>query len=148
MKELKRVKEHLLSGGYTCVLCKGDEVLTSTQRGVKPLLQWLESDHDLKGYYAADKVIGKATAFLYVLLGVKAVYAGVISKRALQVLQKYNIVIEYGTIVEYIINRKGDGICPFEEAVLHVEDADIAYKVIKEKSIDLALHQTNTVFNS
>ena len=29
---------------------------------------------DLRGFCAADKVIGKATAFLYVLMGVNSVY--------------------------------------------------------------------------
>ena len=34
---------------------------------------------------------------------------------------------------EHIINRRGDGICPFEEAVMDVHDADSAYTAILKK---------------
>ena len=68
--DLKKAIDILNSGQYTCVLCKDNEIHISTERGVKPLLEWLESGIALKGFSAADKVVGKAAAFLYVLLGV------------------------------------------------------------------------------
>lgn len=141
MNEWNYAKETLLSEGYTCVLVSGSTVYTSTLRGVKPLVQWLENGTDMKGFYAADKVIGKATAFLYVLLGVRAVYAHVISKSALAVLQENKIEVQCGTLVENIINRKGDGICPFEEAVLDICNAGEAYPAIlrKMKEMNIAL---------
>ena len=94
MNELKKAKEILKSGEYTCILCKGDELFTSQHRGVKPLTIWLESKEDFSGFYAADKVVGRATAYLYVLLGVAAVYADVISVSALDVLKKHNVLVE------------------------------------------------------
>ena len=112
MTELEHARQCLQSGDYTCVLCKGKTVHTSTERGVKPLLRWIASGEDFSGFSAADKVVGKGAAFLYVRLGVKAVYATVISKSAWQVLQTHEIPVECGQIVENIINRKGDGICP------------------------------------
>ena len=141
MNEWNYAKDTLLSEGYTCVLVSGSTVYTSTLRGVKPLMQWLENGTDMKGFYAADKVIGKATAFLYVLLGVRAVYAHVISKSALAVLQENKIEVQYGTLVENIINRKGDGICPFEQAVMEIGSAAEAYPAIlgKMKEMNIAL---------
>lgn len=133
MMELEKAKEHLLTGGYTCVLCKDQDVQVSRQRGVRPLVDWLESGQDFIGYYAADKVVGKATAFLYVLMGVKAVYAKVISQAALAVFKKYDIAVDYDQVVEYIINRKGDGMCPFEAATLETDDAEAAYAIISAK---------------
>ena len=41
-----RARELLLSGGYTCVLCRGEDVHTSALRGVKPLVRWVESTLD------------------------------------------------------------------------------------------------------
>ncbi|MCI6714185.1 MAG: DUF1893 domain-containing protein [Lachnospiraceae bacterium] len=141
MNKWSYAKEKLLSEGYTCVLCSGSTVYTSALRGVKPLVQWLKNGTDVKGFYAADKVVGKATAFLYVLLGVQAVYAHVISRPALAVLKENGIEVQYGTLVENIINRKGDGICPFEEAVIKISDAHEAYPAIlrkmKEMNIEL-----------
>lgn len=133
MKDFKKAKETLFSGGYTCVLCREEEIHTTMLRGVKPLIAWCESKQNFSGYSAADKVVGKATAFLYVLLGVKAVYAGVISRAALQVLSAHSIETEYDELVDNIINRQGDGICPFESAVLDIDDPTIAYNAIRNK---------------
>ncbi len=143
MKELIKAKEILLSGNYTCVLCKNEDIYTSTQRGVKPLVIWLKSENDFKGYVAADKVVGKATAFLYVLLGVKAVYAHVISKSAFLVLNQNNIRVEYTELVENIINRKKDGICPFEAAVLDICDPTTAYDIILNKMREMNISLDN-----
>ena len=98
--DLKKAKETLIQKEYTCVVCKGDELYTSIFRGVKPLVKWVAEGKDFTGFSAADKVIGKATAFLYVLLNVKAVYAVVISHSALEVLQEAGIEVEYGMLVE------------------------------------------------
>lgn len=130
---LKKAKELLESVGYTCVITDGDRLLTSTQRGVKPLVQFLESGTDMTGFSAADKVVGRATAYLYVLLGVKNLYAQVVSQPALAVLQANGIEASYGTLVPNIINRKGDGICPFEAAVMEITDPQSAYAAIRQK---------------
>jgi len=47
--DMQRAKELFESGNYTCVLCKGDEIITSTERGVKPLFTWLEGKGSVKG---------------------------------------------------------------------------------------------------
>lgn len=131
--DLNVVKKILNDNNYTCVICKNNDIHSSTLRGVKPLVDFLESGKDFKGYFAADKVIGKATAFLYVALKVKAVYAKVISKVALEVLNMNNIFVEYEELVENIINRNKTDLCPFEKSVLDIEDTDIAIKIIKNK---------------
>lgn len=130
MNDLNKAKEILKSGSYTCVLCKDDKIYHSEFRGVKPLVSWRVQQTDLHNFSAADKVIGKATAFLYVLHGVCAVYADVISRPALAVLESNGIKAEYENLVDNIINRKGDGICPFEAAVIDVTDPNKAYKKI------------------
>lgn len=130
---LEKAKELLETGGYTCVLTDGERVHTSVLRGVRPLVQLVESKLPTAGFSAADKVVGKATAYLYVLLGVRGLYAQVISRSALEVLQAAGITVRYDTLVGHIINRQGDGICPFEEAVLEARDPDTAYAAIREK---------------
>ena len=126
-------KEVLISGGYTCVLTDGRTVFTSTDRGVKPLVRFLESGEVPAGLSAADKVVGRATAYLYVLLQVREVYAQIISRSAAEVLRKYGIGVACEKTVPNIINRKGDGICPFEAAVMEIDDPDRAYDAIREK---------------
>ncbi len=138
MSNLERAKALLFSKGYTCAVCGEGNAYFSTERGVKPLLSWVESGVNFQDYSAADKVVGKATAFLYLLLGVKEVYAGVISQAAFELLEARGVKVEYHTLAEYIINRRGDGTCPFETAVLSVEEEKEAYSVIQAKYKELS----------
>ena len=130
---LEKAKQLLLTGEYTCVLVGENNILTSVHRGVRPLVEWLKSGTHVRGYSAADKVVGRATAYLYVLLGVRELYATVISRPALEVLTAHAIPVEYCQCVDNIINRTGDGICPFEEAVMDISDPDAAYTAIISK---------------
>ena len=131
--DLKNARNLLDSGDYTCVICRDDAYHTATQRGVKPLLSWLDAGLDANGFSAADRVVGRATAFLYCLLGVKAVYARVMSRPAMEVLENHGIHAEAGQLVDGIINRKGTGPCPFEATVLHISDPQEALTAIREK---------------
>ena len=133
MSDLNKAKALLTEGGYTCVLCRDDEVHTATARGVKPLVDWLDSSLDLRGFSAADKVVGRATAFLYVLLGIRSIHALVMSSPAKEALEAGGIAASCATEVAGIINRRGDGPCPFEEAVLGITDPAEALTAIRKK---------------
>jgi len=135
--DLQKARSILDAGNYTCVLCHFDVIYTSTERGVAPLLYWLENNIRLTDFSAADRVIGRATAFLYVLLGVKAVYARVMSKPAAEVLASYGIFTQADILVDGIINRKGDGPCPFEDAVMDIHNAEEALTAIRAKRAQL-----------
>ena len=140
MDDYIKAKQILDSGNYTAVLCKDGQVFPSTLRGVKPLVLWVEEKTDFSGFAAADKVVGKATAFLYLLLDVHTIYAQVISKPALQVLEAQGVNVEYGQLVENIINRQGNGLCPFEEQVLNLTDKYDAYLAIRAKMKEMNIH--------
>jgi len=133
---------HMLeTGEYTCVLCHGVRCITTQQRGVKPLVQWLREAKVKPGFSAADRVVGKATAFLYCLLGAKAVYGKVMSRSAKETLEVHNIHVQYTILTEYIENRTKTGMCPFEEAVLDITEPEQAliaiYSKMKELGIDM-----------
>lgn len=117
----------------TCAFVKGDWVYTSSQRGIRPLLACLNQPEKENGFAAADKVIGKAAAFLYVLLGAGEVYAGVISKPALMVLEKAGIKVSYDCLTDAIRNRAGDGFCPMETAVWDISNPQEALKTVLRK---------------
>ena len=119
--DLQKARELLDTGHYTCVLCKGDCALTDRRRGVRPLLELTGGGRSVHGFSAADKVVGKAAALLYLLMGVSNLYAGVISKPALQTLERGGVTVSYGQLVEAIHNRTGTGFCPMETAVQDVD---------------------------
>ena len=50
-----------------------------------------------------------------------------------EILEKYNIPYEYKTLVDKIINRTGDDICPMEKTVQDVDDPKIAYELLDAK---------------
>lgn len=130
---MEQARKILTEGNYTCVLRKQDTIYTATERGVKPLVRWLTEELDVRGFSAADKVVGRATAYLYVLLGVREVWAAVMSEAAAEVLHRHGIAASQDKLVPNIINRAGTGICPFEEAVLNIQTPEEALTAIRQK---------------
>ncbi len=123
----------LVGGKYTIVLCRGDDIVLSVERGVKPLITFIESGADLRGYSAADKVVGKAAALLYAYMGVTALYANVMSAAAKRVCERCGIAAKYEILADKIINRRGDDICPMEKATADIDDPVVALYAIKER---------------
>lgn len=138
-KLLEFAKEKLSKEDLTCVLYNGDETYISSKRGVAPLLEWVKEKKNFDGFVAADKVVGKAAAFLYVILNIKEVYAFVISKRAAMVFEQYGIKYSCESIVDEIVNRAGTGFCPMEQATKDIDKPKEALEAIKKKYAELML---------
>ncbi len=132
-RDLENCKALLEQEGLTCVIKQGESYYQFTERGIRPFMSLLENETDLTGTSCADKVVGKAAALLMQKAGVATLYAGIISEPATKVLTDAGIEYEYGTLVPRIQNRKGDGLCPMESAVMDISDADEAYAVLREK---------------
>ncbi|MDE7378974.1 MAG: DUF1893 domain-containing protein [Paraprevotella sp.] len=99
----------------SCVIAKGDDMAGYRERGVKDLFRLLkERPEELAGAFVADKVVGKGAAALMILGGVRDVYAGIISRSALGLLEGAGVKVEMEHCVPHIINRSGTGICPVE----------------------------------
>lgn len=123
---------------YTCVFVCGEEVRTSELSGVRPLMGLVNSDEDLKGWSAADRVVGRAAALLYVYLGVAEVFAQVLSKSAEEVFLAHKILYSCDILTEGIINRTGDGLCPMEQATKGIFDPEEGMNAIRTKLKELA----------
>ena len=130
-------RDLLAQGGYTVVLCRDDVVYTDTRRGVAPLLALLDAGTDVRGFSAADKVVGKAAAFLYLRLGVAEVYAPIISESARDLLVAHGVAVSYDTLVPAIRNRAGDGYCPMETVTLPLTDPVEAECAIRRRLAEL-----------
>lgn len=139
---LLKAKNLLCNEEYTCVLCNREDIYTSNERGIKPLLDFYDSKTDFSGFSAADKVIGRGAAFIYILLGIKDIYAHIISKGAINIFKENGINIVYDTETEYIINRTKTGICPIEESVGNINNKTEALAAIRCKLKELNQHQS------
>lgn len=127
----------LSDGNYSYALCNGNEVYTSKDMGIKPLMDLLSSNTDLYGFSAADKIVGKAAAMLYILLDVSEVYAPVMSESAKCTLEIYGISPICDKCVKEIINRQGTDICPMEKTVAEIDDPKKAYDALKAKMLKM-----------
>lgn len=137
MSNLERAK-NLLSGNKTCALVCGKTELTSESMGISPMMNFLAEKMDLKGFSVADRIVGKAAAYLFLYAGIVEVFAKVISQPALQLLKENGVRVEYETLTENIINRAGTGLCPMEQAVLSVTTPDEAYEKLKIKFAEIS----------
>lgn len=127
MNSLEAAKLTLRDGGYTCVIAIGGKVVfTSKERGVKPLVDYYRQNgqSQQEDTALADKVIGRAAALLARLAGIRTLYAGVISRGALEELNKAGITAGYETTAEAIRNRANTGLCPMEQLSQGVDDPE------------------------
>ncbi|MBQ5743685.1 MAG: DUF1893 domain-containing protein, partial [Ruminococcus sp.] len=106
---------------------------TDDGRGISPMLRLIGENRGLRGYAAADIIVGKAAAMLFVKAGIAAVYGEVMSKAGKAYLEAHGIPCAFGTLTENIINRKGDGVCPMEQAVAALDDAEAGCAVLRDK---------------
>ncbi len=132
MTNMEQAQTIFKSGAYSCVLYRDGVTHISAKRGVSPLVDWIRQGVDLSGFSAADKVVGKAAALLFVLAGVKEVYAQVMSEKALGSLVQHGVQAVYDQLVPSIINREGTGPCPMEHAVAQIDDPAQALIVVEQ----------------
>ncbi len=131
MTDIEIAKSNL--SGHTICLCKDGNCLYSERRGIAPMMNFIANGTDMRGYSVADLVVGKAAAMLFVLSGIKSVFAKTLSKSGEEILKRYEIPYEYETLTDKIINRDGTDICPMEKAVSVTEDPQEAYDLLSER---------------
>ncbi len=135
MTNLEKVKERLYTTNASLVvLYSNGEVKEYYQNRINDIKDILHENEDsLIGASIADKVIGKLAGSMLTVAGVKEIYADVMSKHALPVLEKNNVKYEYKNLVEYIQNNDKTGMCPMENKYKDEADISKIYKEIMNK---------------
>ncbi len=139
--DLCRAKR-LLDEGYTCAIVRGETEFLSRERGILPLLR--AAEQDLAGCSAADTIVGRAAAFLYLYLGARSVYASVMSEPARELLLAHGVACGCGRLAERIVNRAGDGPCPMDRAVAEAQTPAEAYARLSEAAKRMGLWKGGT----
>ena len=130
MTELEYVKGMLTAGGYHFLLCRGEVVYTGEGNTTAELLETVKLQEDWQDGYCAAEEFGKADALLCVLLGLSGVYASLMSKSALRVLEKHGIAYEYQTLTPHLLNEEKTGLIPTEQAVRDIDDPQEAFRAL------------------
>jgi hypothetical protein len=107
-RAVSRAKSALTQGGKTFVLVGDDKLLFySAEHGLAPILGLLDTNPSLlSGAIAGDSIVGLAAAFLLILAGVKAVFAGVITDAASELLSANDVVVTWQETAPYLVDRE------------------------------------------
>jgi hypothetical protein len=124
-------KEQLEQLHIVIAIVKDGEILfTSTKKGIQPFFDVL-TDHPrdiFAGCSIADRVVGA-----------KQVFSPLASEHAQTYAKasKGRIELKAERIVDHIINRTHDGMCPMEKAVLDIDDPEEAFEALNNKLQEL-----------
>ncbi|QVK17870.1 DUF1893 domain-containing protein [Mycoplasmatota bacterium] len=122
----------------TCVLIHETKVIyESKENSVKPFVKYIYY-HGLpkENTILIDKVIGVAIANVALYCKLNTVYGLIISKPALDLLQKNNVNVHYETLVDHILRRDKTDICPMEKKILTANSYEEAFNYLKQIVID------------
>ncbi len=133
--DLVQARALLEAEQHAIVFVRAGRVLAvGDRRGVIDLLTMTETlGTTAAGASVADRVVGRAAALVYRAIGVRAVYAQLLSESGAVALAEGEIHAEWGARVAQILNRTHDGICPFEEAAAGVRNPAEAIPVFKAR---------------
>lgn len=138
-----KIKE-ALSEGFTFVVFDGVKVVHLDKRdGILPVFEFVKNHIDdlstVFNFSYGDKIVGKAAAFLFVLLKPRFVYAKTLGENAIAVLKNNNLEFYYGEITPIIKSRDGKDRCPFEKAVEDTNSPTEALKKIEQTLLNLKI---------
>lgn len=129
--DLTRMLGH--DGCRGVVRSRDGELRVFRRRGVADLVELCDSQPDFfRGGEAADKVVGRGAALLFVRGGLARLHALVASKEALDVLRRGGVSVRCDCEVNHIANRTGTGTCPVELLTHDIDDPDEAFEAIKK----------------
>ena len=141
-QELERAKEILETEKETTfvAISPTGEIYRSSEMGIVPITDLIDSRKDfLQNAYVADKVIGRAAAFLLARGKICGLYTKTVSHLAKQVIDMNGIPFFFEEEVEFIKNRNQTGMCPMEQAVLHIHEKEWehAYWILRQRQKEM-----------
>lgn len=136
--KLQQLQKKLNEEQLSLIADRKGDIYTSKLHGIGPIINPMKEDLNyFQNAIVVDKVIGKATAMLLILSKVEYIYAYVLSEKAKEILDHYQIDYDYEALVPYIINRTKDGMCPMEKTVYDLTDLNEAYEALLKKQAEL-----------
>lgn len=132
-------------GTCDCAVVNGGLCRMGAGRGLYPLVQLYDADPAFfRGASLADKIVGRAAAFIAILGGVAFVHGEVMGEGAARLLAEHGVGHACGVMAGEIANHAGNGPCPLENAVRGIDDVDAAVAAIRHRLAELkkgTLHQ-------
>jgi hypothetical protein len=132
-RDLEIARKRLVENGFSISIVKrGDAIFESRSNGLRDLFEAAgRLGTSLEEASVADRVVGKAAAFLLVYSHVNSVFAVTISERALSLLKENSILIEFENTAPSILDKAKTDVCPFEKMILNCEDPEEAFHIFR-----------------
>ena len=142
---IKALTDDIREDKLACAVIREGKVIAREEgRGIAPLLS-LYKKGALKDAVVVDKIVGRAAALLLLAGGARACHAVVASEGAVALLHRRGFRFTYEESTPHIINRKGDGICPMEEATAAITNPKDAPAALEKRIAALrAAHTDDT----
>ncbi|MBW2631328.1 MAG: DUF1893 domain-containing protein [Deltaproteobacteria bacterium] len=135
MKNVNTYFESFLKSDDTIrIISPGGTVFRSQKRGISPLLSYIEQGLLMDEVVVLDKVTGNAAALLMKKACCREVLSPLGSELAAETLKKFGIVRHFMKTVPHIINREGNGMCPFEKMSIE-KSPDEFYELVKNNPL-------------
>lgn len=133
-RDLNLASERLLHSDLSVVVAKDGKIIAEkTGFGVGPLFDAIaELGEAMDGASVADRVVGRAAAFLLIHSRVVAVYTPVIGEEAANILRNYGLFVEFAERVPRILNKDKTDFCPMEKLVAGLDSPESAIARITE----------------
>lgn len=134
MKDIELAKKYLEEDNLAIAVVKNGELIyRSKEKGINSMYFLATNVKEIsRDSSVADKVIGKGAAMLCRYIGVKEVYAQLISDSAVDQLKKGNIAYTYDRICPYIKNRDKTDMCPIEKIAAESKNIEELLDRIKD----------------
>jgi len=124
--------------GLSLLILKGGETIYSSREGgMLPLLEAIEQLglRALADSTVVDRLVGRASALLISYFNAKEVYTRLLSRRAIEILEKHGIAYAAERVVNTIRNKEDTDMCPFEKMVLTIDNPKEGYRKLKNELI-------------
>ena len=133
-KERQIAINELTESDYLLVIVKDREIkYRSKDKGIRAIVGLLNNKPELlQEAVVADKVIGRAVAMICDYAQVKFCYGSIISKSAIEILQKADLSYQFKKKVEEIRNKNDTGLCPVEKLTLKTDNSAEGIKMIND----------------
>jgi len=126
-KELDKVKVNIAFAK------DGEIIFCSSDDGIRGFISAIKKfGEKLNDSSVADRIAGRVVALLCIYVGIKSVFAEVMSDGCRDALQKSGVAFEYKRVVPKILNKYKNDVCPLERLVLKIENPQIAFEKLDE----------------
>jgi len=139
VKDMELAREILSTTDFSIVvIIYGKIWKKKTGEGIRPILETIEEmGEDIHGSIIGARILGRASALLCRYAKAQGVYSPQGTKTGIALLIMGGVPCQVDELMPFIKNTAGDGLCPFEKMLEDVISPEEAYKILKEKVLDI-----------